>query len=610
MRLHVIGCGGYIPVRNETSCFLVEQRGELIMLDAGTGATNLSKCQDILQRYDKLSVILSHFHLDHIIGLIYLVPFLRGRELHIYGPGKLAYGQATEEILNDLMRHPYFVRIPRELCGSVHIHDYGCGGFLIGDVPIGVAPQTHSDPSFRITIDDRLVYATDTGFDPNLLAACGKACAHLPGDPLAGTEGKPLRQDPFDPPEPGMDRHRSANDQCYAVGNKFEISRRYDTIYAIDHGGNMKSFSLLIKPASSLCNMRCRYCFYADVSSLREVKSFGTMEAGVAKQLIENVFSDFETGDRITFAFQGGEPTLAGLAWFEAFVQMVTQTMADQNKILDIHYALQTNGLLLDEQWCRFLAEYHFLVGLSLDGEAAFHNENRVDAQGQGTHGRVMAAKRLMDRFQVEYNILWVLTNHHARYPQKIWRFLCDNDIRYVQFVPCLDELNQAKASPYALDPRRFASFYIKLFQLWQEDLQKGRYRSINFFDNLFNLLTKRMVTACGFAGQCQAQFVVEADGSVYPCDFYVLDEWRVGSLAAQRPSQLIANERMQRFLTRPRNYGGLCQSCKWSRLCGGGCLRMKDAMYLTKDGSFCGYKSFLDTCEDQIIYLAKNVIR
>lgn len=172
MKLHILGCGGYIPTRNETSCFLVEHKDQLIMLDAGTGVSNLRKYKEVLDRYDTISVILSHFHLDHIIGLIYIIPFIRNKKLNIYGPGKPAYDKTTHELLDGIMQFPYFVRMPDKLCPEVNIYDYSAGDFDIGGIHIGVKPQTHNAPSFRITIDRELVYATDTTFEQDLCKAC------------------------------------------------------------------------------------------------------------------------------------------------------------------------------------------------------------------------------------------------------------------------------------------------------------------------------------------------------------------------------------------------------------------------------------------------------
>ena len=367
----------------------------------------------------------------------------------------------------------------------------------------------------------------------------------------------------------------------------------------------MKTISLLIKPASSLCNLRCRYCFYADVSSLRAMPSYGIMQDETVAAMLHNVFSEFTDGDVVNFAFQGGEPTLAGLAYFERFVSAVKKAQGGAV----VHYALQTNGIVLDDAWCSFLTQHHFLVGLSLDGGADMNDENRVDEQGKGTFKRIMAAKACLDAHKTEYNVLFVLTQNHARYAARVWRFLVDNDIRYVQFIPCLATLESGEASPAALTPARFASFYSELFVLWEKALAAGQYISVKFFDDVFNLLTRGEVTACGFTGRCQPQFVVEADGGVYPCDFYVLDQWKTGNITHDTPTALLQSETMQRFLQREHGHVARCSGCEFIRICGGGCPRMASNMYHGENG-FCGYQSFLRQNQSLIEKVAKQHLR
>lgn len=351
--------------------------------------------------------------------------------------------------------------------------------------------------------------------------------------------------------------------------------------------------SYLIKPASSLCNLRCRYCFYADVSANRDIPSFGIMNRETSEKIIENAFCGLKDGDSVSFLFQGGEPTLAGLPFFEYFVDFASRWAAGR---FQVDYSIQTNGTLLDEAWCRFLAEHQFLVGLSLDGDAQTHNQNRVDASGVGTWNTVMNAKRLMDQQKVEYNVLWVLTEETARHPERFWKFLVSQDIRYVQFIPCLEGLDQNSRPAWALTPQRFSSFYTGLFALWSRDFFQGKYRSVKFFDDILNLLVRRQVTACGFTGQCQIQSVIEADGSVYPCDFYVLDQWRMGNLAQQALTELYNASQCNAFLIRERPEGELCKMCPYWNMCGGGCPRMHACLCDDKAG-FCGYRDFLDRC-------------
>lgn len=381
----------------------------------------------------------------------------------------------------------------------------------------------------------------------------------------------------------------------------------------------MKHYTVLIKPSSSLCNMRCAYCFYANVASLREVKSYGLMTDVVAQKLIDNVFACMKTDDEVTFVFQGGEPTLAGIDFFRAFVAHAEEERGAHK----IDFAIQTNGILIDDRWCEFLHEKKFLVGLSLDADKIFHDATRVDENREGTFERVVNTKKLFEKFSVEYNVLCVLTNQLAENPKRVWNFFVHNNVKFVQFVPCLSDLDEAAAqqtsekisdvrksaqSEFSLTPRGFAKFYNELFPLWQKRFENGKYISIKFFDDIFNLLVNNAVTACGFTGVCSPQIVVEADGSVYPCDFYVLDKWKIGDVTCDTLDSLVSCDTAKKFSGRCRTCGKLCEKCSYKKFCGGGCPRMKDAMYLDKQEKFCGYKNFLDTNKKAIEKVAANL--
>lgn len=368
----------------------------------------------------------------------------------------------------------------------------------------------------------------------------------------------------------------------------------------------MKHLTVMIKPASSLCNMRCKYCFYADVSSLRQVKSFGVMTGETARAVIANIFADLQPGDTLTLSFQGGEPTLAGLDFFKSFTQIVDTY---RSRGVRVGYTLQTNGCLIDEDWCVFLKERDFLVGLSLDGPARYHNACRLDASGKGTFQNVMGAKKLFDRFGVEYNLLMVLTRELARHPKQVWSFLEQEGIQYVQFIPCLGPLEEPD-STYALTPERYASFYKELFRLWHESYRRGKYISVKLFDDYVNLLAFGRCNACGLLGFCHAQIIVEADGSVYPCDFYVLDAYRAGNLRKTSLTELRGSPVMRQFQAREHEDPALCTDCPYRRVCGGGCKRMKQSVFYRPGDKFCGHKLFLDSAIrdlQQLAYLSRQ---
>lgn len=364
----------------------------------------------------------------------------------------------------------------------------------------------------------------------------------------------------------------------------------------------MKNISVMLKPASSACNLRCKYCFYADVSAARAIRSYGLMSQETADRILANIFTDLVPGDHLTLAFQGGEPTLVGLDFFHHITATVT---AIATPGITVSYALQTNGTLLDDRWCAFLKEHDFLVGLSLDGSATYHDANRVDSSGNGTFHQVLEAKKRLDRWGVSYNVLMTLTASLARHPQQVWRFILEQGLDFVQFTPCLGAFD-TQHDPHALTPQRYAAFYTAIFSKWYEEYRNGHYVSIKLFDDLVNLLAFGQCNACGLLGQCQRQIIVEADGSVYPCDFYVLDDHHAGNLAQEHLRTVFEAPAMTSFLSRPREPLPLCDSCPYRNICGGGCQRMRHEVFYRPEDSSCGHRQLLDAIGPQLMELAR----
>ena len=352
----------------------------------------------------------------------------------------------------------------------------------------------------------------------------------------------------------------------------------------------MKNLTFLIKPASSFCNMRCKYCFYDDVSNSRKVKNLGFMTKETVDKMLSNIYSSVSDGDQITFAFQGGEPTIAGLEFFEYFADKANN--AEKN--IKLFFTMQTNGLMIDEEWCGFLKKYDFLVGVSLDIPRSEHDRVRLDIDGKGTYTRIEKAIKLFNKFRIRYNILCTLTNAVARYPMKLWNEICKMNIEYTQLTPCIGELD-SDSSPYALTPRMFASFYKELFNLWYADYRKGKIRSIKLFDDIINLIVLGIPTACGIDGKCRPQLVVEADGSVYPCDFYCSDRYLMGNICTDGVDELWSSDGLGDFLNRQSPKLQMCTACRYAKFCGGYCERMRSEVCGLLDGNYCGYKDFLD---------------
>lgn len=335
----------------------------------------------------------------------------------------------------------------------------------------------------------------------------------------------------------------------------------------------MPPLHLLIKPASGSCNLRCRYCFYADEAANRETASYGMMSLETLENAVEKAL-DFASGS-CTFAFQGGEPTLAGLPFYRALMEM---TRVHNRKCLKLNYVLQTNGILIDREWAEFLRANSFLVGLSLDGPKGINDRWRVDASGSGTFAKVQRAAMLLRQHGVEFNLLSVVTAQTARNIDAIYGFYQRNMYRYQQYIPCLDPLGEPRGGQeYSLTPELYAQFLKRLFDLWYQDVIHGRFAYNRYFENLVGILRGYPPESCGMAGHCTAQNVVEADGGVYPCDFYALDRYRLGNLNTDSFADIEEARHASGFVELSRQTAPECVSCEWFALCRGGCRRDRD---------------------------------
>lgn len=342
--------------------------------------------------------------------------------------------------------------------------------------------------------------------------------------------------------------------------------------------------SYLIKPASSSCNMACAYCFYKDEVKRRNVPNYGIMSDEVMKKVIEETLS---MSDEITYAFQGGEPTLATLNWFNRFVGFVNTMKRNQV----IHYSIQTNGYQLNQEWVDFFKKYNFLVGVSLDGFKENHDALR------GHFKEIFHFIRLLKEANVDYNILTVLSSPISHYPKELYQFYKNHQIQYVQLIACLPELNE-KSNPWALKPKEFYDFYSAFFACWLEDVLKGEYMSVTLFDQLLTLFQGKAPSLCGMLGKCQVQYVIESNGNVYPCDFYCLDDYLMGNINDLLLKTMVCPQ----FLNEEKQLSKHCGTCKFRKLCHGNCNRMNVTLF---DEEACYYAKFLEDTYQTFYQLA-----
>ena len=371
----------------------------------------------------------------------------------------------------------------------------------------------------------------------------------------------------------------------------------------------MPPIHILMKPASGLCNMRCKYCFYADEMQNREQASYGVMSPETLENVIQKTL-DFAEG-ACTIAFQGGEPTLAGLDFYRECLRLEKKY---NRKNIPISHALQTNGYALDQEWCAFFAKERFLIGLSVDGIKATHDSYRKDAGGGDTYFRILEAARRLEEAGAEFNVLTVVNAKTAPKIRRIYGQYQKLGFCWQQYIACLDPVGEKQGQKdYSLSPEAYGQFLIDLFGLWDFDLQKGQQPYIRQFENYVGILLGRQPESCEQRGLCSLQSIVEADGSVYPCDFYCLDEYCLGNLNDDDMGTIIDRLRESRFIQDSVNHDEECRNCSYFFVCRGGCRRHRETEWEASEergrNRFCkSYKMFFGACLPALREIAGGV--
>lgn len=331
----------------------------------------------------------------------------------------------------------------------------------------------------------------------------------------------------------------------------------------------MPPITMMIKPVSGRCNMRCSYCFYADEQRNRAVPCYAAMSEQTLEHVVRKAFA-YADGS-VSFVFQGGEPTLAGTAFYRSLLRL---EKTYNSRGLPVHHALQTNGYHMPDELMDVLLEGRFLLGVSVDGTQAIHDSRRLDAGGQGTYLRIMDNIARLKARGIPYNILCVVDNAIAAQPDACYRELRRHG--YVQYIACLEPFGQQNT---VLQPELYGDFLLSTFRHYACDLEAGRYVSIRLFDNWLNMLCGRPPELCSMRGVCSIGFLIESNGDVFPCDFYALDEWRMGNVTESNFRRLIKGDAAQRFVAASQQADAACADCRWHPLCRGGCRREREPL-------------------------------
>lgn len=333
----------------------------------------------------------------------------------------------------------------------------------------------------------------------------------------------------------------------------------------------MKPFSLLIKPAAADCNLRCEYCFYLDKCRLYPESPRHRMSDAVLERMITSYMA---TGQpQYTFGWQGGEPTLMGVDFFRRVTEL-QQKHGRPGAV--VGNGLQTNATLVDDALAAHLAEYKFLLGVSMDGPAEVHDRYRLTVAGAGSHGAVWQGIRALQRHQVEFNILTLVSQSNVLRPAETYEYLVSNGFLFHQYIPCVEFDAAGGCLPFAISGPQWGDFLCGIFDAWYA--RDRRRVSVRQFDAILERLVLDRAAMCTMGTDCCQYLVVEWNGDVYPCDFFVVPELRLGNVMTHSWEQLLASPVYHAFGRRKREWSGACAACPHLDLCAGDCQKHRFA--------------------------------
>lgn len=375
----------------------------------------------------------------------------------------------------------------------------------------------------------------------------------------------------------------------------------------------LPGFHLLAKPTGAACNLGCKYCFFLSKKNLYPLSSFR-----MSDELLETYTRQYIEAQQIaqaTFAWQGGEPTLMGLDFFKRSVQY--QQKYRRPKMI-IQNTMQTNGTLLDDDWCEFFSKNNFLIGLSLDGPRELHDAYRVDKTGKPTFDRVMRADRLLRDHKVDYNILATVHAANADHPLEVYRFLRDKvKANFIQFIPIVERDNDTgyqegdTVTDRSVKADQYGRFLISIFDEWvKRDVGKTY---VQIFDVALAAWAGMPPGICAFSETCGTALAMEHNGDMYSCDHFVEPRYLLGNINERHMAQLAASRKQRKFgRDKLDSLPEYCRKCEVRFACNGECP--KNRFIQTPDGEpglnyLCsGYKEFFRHIDGPMRFMAHEL--
>ncbi len=364
----------------------------------------------------------------------------------------------------------------------------------------------------------------------------------------------------------------------------------------LDSGIMIEDFQVFVKPVGARCNLACQYCYYSGKQELFPAgETYRMADDLLEVYIIQHISAS--SGPDIFFSWHGGEPTLAGLPFFRRIVELQQKHLPEQYRIVN---GLQTNGTLLNEEWCLFLKNENFVVGISIDGPENFHSVNRFRNDGQSCFDNVLRGYQLLQSHEIPFEILCVVSSANVHYPLEIYRFFKQLKTGFITFLPLVEHrtTNGNPVSERSVNPRDFGEFLCAIFDEWKE-YDIGTIK-IQIFEEALRVAFSLEHTLCIFKKTCGGVPVLEVNGDIYSCDHFVSKENLLGNIHLTSLAMLLESPKQKAFgQAKLASLPGFCLECEVREMCNGACP--KDRFIRTPDGEpglnyLCeGYKLFFN---------------
>lgn len=363
---------------------------------------------------------------------------------------------------------------------------------------------------------------------------------------------------------------------------------------------------VMLKPVGAACNLRCHYCYYLEKACLYKDSSKRVLSEEMLDQFTKE-YIEAQTMNDVLFTWHGGEPLMRPLSFYRKALELQKKYGRGRN----ISNVIQTNGTLLTDEWCRFLHENNWLVGVSIDGPQEFHDEYRRTASGGPSWAKVIRGIQLLNKHHVEWNAMAVVNDFNADYPLDFYHFFKEMGCRFIQITPVVERMVNhadgrhlatltddatAPVTDFSVTPEQWGRFLCAIFDEWVRNDVGQTY--VELFDCILANWVGVTPGICVYAKECGHAGIMEFNGDVYSCDHFVFPEYRLGNIRKKTITEMLYGEQQQQFSRlKSQSLPKECKKCEWEFACHGECPRtrfIKDVYGNPGKNYLCeGYRMF-----------------